>query len=62
MQFDFQEGDIVKLKKQHPCGAREWEILRIDADFRLQCLGCGHQIMVPRKTIEKNARELHKKP
>ena len=62
MQFDFQEGDIVKLKKQHPCGAREWEILRIGADFRLQCLGCGHQIMVPRKKIEKNARELHKKP
>ena len=62
MQFDFQEGDIVKLKKQHPCGAREWEILRIGADFRLQCLGCVHQIMVPRKTIEKNARELHKKP
>ncbi len=60
MQFVFQEGDIIKLKKQHPCGAKEWEILRVGADFRLKCLGCGHQVMVPRKMVEKNTRELRK--
>ena len=40
MKFDYEVGDIVKLKKQHPCGSREWEILRVGADFRLKCTGC----------------------
>ena len=53
----FEVGDIVKLKKKHPCGSFNWEILRVGADFRLQCEGCGHQIMVPRKLVEKNRRE-----
>lgn len=59
--MEYQVGDIVKLKKPHPCGSREWEILRVGADFRLKCTGCGHQIMVPRKLVEKNARGLLKK-
>ena len=44
-------GDIVKLKKPHPCGSSEWEIMRVGADFRLKCMGCGHQVMVPRKLV-----------
>lgn len=51
--MDIQVGDIVKLKKQHPCGSQEWEVLRIGADFRLKCEGCGHQIMIARKLVEK---------
>ncbi len=62
MKFDFQVGDVVTLKKQHPCGSKEWEILRVGADFRLKCLGCGHQIMISRKQVEKNAREIRKIP
>lgn len=54
-------GDIVKLKKPHPCGSSEWEILRVGADFRLKCMGCGHMVMVPRKLVEKNDRGLIKK-
>ena len=54
--MEFQIGDIVKLKKAHPCGINEWEILRVGMDFRLKCLGCGHQIMIPRKTVEKGFR------
>ncbi len=54
--MEFQIGDIVKLKKPHPCGSHEWEILRVGIDFRLKCMGCGHLIMVPRKTVEKNTR------
>ena len=54
--MNFEVGDIVKLKKQHPCGSRAWEILRVGADFRLKCMGCGHMIMVPRKLVEKNVR------
>ena len=40
--MEYEVGDIVKLKKPHPCGSQEWEILRVGADFRLKCLGCGH--------------------
>ena len=59
--MEYQAGEIVKLKKAHPCGSQEWEILRVGADFRLKCEGCGHQIMVPRKLVEKNTRGLRKK-
>ncbi len=59
--MEFQIGDIVKLKKPHPCGSHEWEILRVGIDFRLKCMGCGHLIMVPRKTVEKNARGVRRK-
>lgn len=54
--MDIQVGDILKMKKQHPCGSLEWEVLRIGADFRLKCAGCGHQIMIPRVKAEKNVR------
>ena len=54
-------GDIVKLKKPHPCGSNDWEILRVGADFRLRRTGCGHQIMLPRKQVEKNDRGLTKR-
>ncbi len=54
--MDIQVGDILKMKKQHPCGSSEWEVLRIGADFRLKCAGCGHQIMIPRVKAEKNVR------
>ena len=56
--MDINVGDIVRLKKQHPCGSHEWEVLRIGADFRLKCTGCGHQIMIPRKLVEKNVKEI----
>ena len=57
----FDVGDIIKRKKPHPGGSQEWEILRVGADFRLKCMGCGHQIMVPRKLVEKNTRQITKK-
>lgn len=59
--MNIQVGDIVKLKKQHPCGSKEWEVLRIGADFRIKCMGCEHQIMLPRKQLEKNVREIRPK-
>ena len=58
--MDINVGDIVKLKKQHPCGSKEWEVLRIGADFRLKCKGCDHQIMIARRDVEKNVREVRK--
>jgi Uncharacterized protein conserved in bacteria len=59
--MNFEVGDIVKLKKPHPCGNHEWTILRVGVDFRLKCMGCEHQVMVSRKLVEKNCRELKKK-
>ena len=60
MTYQYEVGDSVKLKNKHPCGSFEWEILRVVSDFRLKCQGCCHQIMVPRKIIEKNTKDLKK--
>lgn len=57
MELVYEVGDVVTLKKGHPCGSKEWEILRVGADFRLKCMGCGHQIMVP----AQNGRKKYKK-
>ncbi|MBO6150757.1 MAG: DUF951 domain-containing protein [Clostridium sp.] len=54
--MDLQLGDIIKMKKAHPCGSQEWKILRVGADFRLLCMGCGHQVMMARRLVEKNVR------
>lgn len=59
-KYTYDVGDIVKLKKKHPCGSFEWEILRVGADFRLKCMGCGHMIMTPRTMVEKNTKDLKK--
>lgn len=56
--MNIQVGDVVRLKKQHPCGSREWEVLRMGADFRLKCKGCEHQIMIARVALEKNVKEI----
>lgn len=58
--LQFEVGDIVQLKKQHPCGSKEWEIIRVGADFKLKCCGCGHLIMVERKKVCKNTKSLRK--
>lgn len=61
MDFQYEVGDIVRLKKKHPCGSDEWEILRTGVDFRLKCVGCGHQIMIARPMVKKNTKEIKKK-
>lgn len=60
-RLEYRVGDVVRLKKKHPCGASGWEILRVGMDFRLKCTGCGHQIMLPRRQVEKNTKEIKKK-
>lgn len=56
--MDIKVGDVVKLKKKHPCGSFLWEVLRVGIDFRLKCQGCDHQIMIPRKQAEKNIKQV----
>ena len=51
--MEYNVGDIVKMKKQHPCGSFEWEITRVGVDFKFKCLGCSHQIMVERQKALK---------
>ena len=55
--MDFKIGDIVKMKKNHPCGGNEWEILRTGIDFRIKCLKCGHMVMLPRTKFEKGFKK-----
>lgn len=59
--MDIEVGSIIKLKKKHPCGSFEWEVLRSGMDFRLKCLGCGHQVMLARRVVEKNIKGIRKK-
>lgn len=54
--MDIRVGDILTMKKEHPCGAREWRVLRVGMDFKLQCLGCERQIMIPRRKAEQGIR------
>ncbi len=56
--MDIQVGDRLTTKKGHPCGSKEWIVLRVGMDFRMRCCGCGHEIMVPRSKIEKNIRQV----
>ncbi len=58
--MDVRVGDVVRLKKPHPCGSFEWEVLRTGIDFRMRCIGCSHQIMAPRVQIEKNIRAIRR--
>ncbi|MGN0524302.1 MAG: DUF951 domain-containing protein [Eubacterium sp.] len=51
-------GDILTMKKPHPCGSKQFEVLRIGADFKIKCLGCGHEVMVARSKIEKNIKHI----
>ncbi len=55
--MEYNVGDVVKMKKQHPCGSFTWEILRVGADFRLKCTGCGHQVMMPRQKFNKCVKQ-----
>jgi hypothetical protein len=57
--MDIKVGDILTLKKKHPCGANTWETLRIGADFKLRCQGCAHEIMTTRRKVEKNVKAIN---
>ena len=56
--MDIRLNDILQMKKAHPCGESRWLVLRVGSDFRLRCLGCGHEIMTPRLKAEKNIRRI----
>ena len=51
-------NDIVEMKKQHPCGTNEWKIIRLGADIRIKCEGCGHSVMIPRREFDKKLKKV----
>ncbi|SMB87680.1 hypothetical protein SAMN00017405_1742 [Desulfonispora thiosulfatigenes DSM 11270] len=58
MPMDLKVGDIVQTKKTHPCGSKEWEILRTGADFRIKCTGCERQVWISRVKLEKSIKKV----
>ncbi len=58
--MDVQVDDTLTMKKPHPCGSKQWKVLRIGMDFKLKCEGCGHEIMLPRAKAEKNIRAIER--
>ena len=56
--MDVRVGDVLELKKEHPCGSKRWQVLRVGMDFKLRCQGCGHDLMLPRSKAEKNIRKI----
>ena len=50
--------DIVQMKKQHPCGENAWKIIRLGADIRIKCEGCGRSIMLPRQAFNKKIKKI----
>ncbi len=58
MGMDVMVGDHLLVKKQHPCGSKEFVVLRVGMDFKIRCLGCSREIMLPRAKIEKNIKKI----
>ena len=56
--MDIKVGDLLQMKKKHPCGADTFSVLRIGMDFKIKCESCGHEVMVPRVKAEKNIRKI----
>jgi len=59
--MDIRVGDTLSMKKAHPCGEKRWLVLRTGMDFKLRCLGCGHEVMGARAKFERNIRSIERK-
>lgn len=57
----FDLGDIVQMKKMHPCGTDKWEVIRVGADVKIKCTGCKRIVMLPRSKFQKNAKKVIEK-
>ena len=58
--MDVQVNDILVMKKEHPCGAKQWLVLRSGMDFKLRCTRCGREVMIARSKAEKNIRQIQR--
>ena len=55
---NYQLGSVVIMKKQHPCGTNNWEIIRVGADIKIKCLSCGRSIMMSRIDFNKKVKKI----
>ena len=53
---DMGMGDVIRLRKQHPCGNSDWEVVRLGADIGLKCLGCGRRLLLPRREVARRMK------
>lgn len=56
MVIDFTMGERIRLRKKHPCGGSEWEVVRLGADIGIQCSTCSRKLLLPRSTLEKRIK------
>lgn len=53
---EMRMNDVIRLKKPHPCGSTDWEVVRLGADIGLKCKGCGRRIMLTRREVAKRMK------
>ncbi len=58
MVMEIKLGDIVRLKKQHPCGGNEWQVVRLGLDIGIKCLKCQHRVLLERGVFERRVKSL----
>ena len=56
--MDIRLGDVLTMKKSHPCGEKRWLVLGTDTDLKLRCLGCAHEVIIPRIKAEKSVKSI----
>lgn len=56
--MEVKVGDILEMRKEHPCGGKNWLVLRVGMDFKIRCEKCGHELMAPRRKVEKNIKKI----
>lgn len=56
--MDIHVGDVLVMKKNHPCGENSFEVLRVGMDFKIRCKKCGREVMLPRAKVEKNIKKV----
>ena len=56
--MDVRVGDVLRMKKPHPCGSQEFTVLRVGMDFKIRCNGRGREVMLPRLKCEKNIKKV----
>ena len=56
MVLDIRMGDLVRLRKPHPCGGYQWQVVRLGADIGMVCGTCGHRVLLPRREFEKRVK------
>ncbi len=58
IEKEFALHDVVEMKKAHPCGVNQWEVIRLGMDIRIKCKGCGHSVLMPRREFVRKMKKV----